>query len=54
MDVAALLAGAQEQAGSADYGPEAEAMHEALEVLVRSANEDADAQRAGRAWCSRG
>ena len=42
MDVAALLTGAQEQLGAADYGPEVEAMHEALEVLVRSANEDAD------------
>ena len=41
MDVAALLAGAQEQAGSDDYGPDADAMHEALEVLVRSANEEA-------------
>src|SRR3954454_8925862 len=41
MDVAALLAGAEEQAGAGDYGPDAEAMHEALEVLVRSANEEA-------------
>lgn len=42
MDVAALLAGAQEQAGSDDYGPDTDAMHEALAVLVRSANEESD------------
>ena len=48
MDVAALLAGAQERAGSDDYGPEADAMLEALEVLVRSANDEADLGRAGR------
>jgi hypothetical protein len=42
MDVAALLAGAEDQTGSADYGPDAEAMHEALAVLVRSANDEAD------------
>src|SRR6478672_4619684 len=41
MDVAALLAGAQAQASSDDYGPDAGAMHEALAVLVRSANEEA-------------
>jgi hypothetical protein len=41
MDVGTLLAAAQDQAGSDDYGPDAAAMHEALEVLVRSANEDA-------------
>ncbi len=41
MDVAALLTGAQDSAGSDDYGPDADAMHEALEVLVRSANEEA-------------
>src|SRR2546423_1042465 len=42
MDVAALLAAAQERVGSADYGPDADAMHEALGVLVRSANEESD------------
>jgi len=41
MDVGTLLATAQDQAGSDDYGPDADAMHEALDVLVRSANEDA-------------
>ena len=47
MDVAALLAGAQEQAGSDDYGPDADAMHEALEVLVRSANDEASLSEQG-------
>jgi hypothetical protein len=41
MDVAALLAGAEARAGAGDYGPDAAAMHEALEVLVRSANDEA-------------
>ena len=47
MDVAALLAGAQEQAGSDDYGPDADAMQVALEVLVRSANDEAELSERG-------
>src|SRR6478735_7848748 len=49
MDVAASMAAAQAQAGSDDYGPEAAAMVEALTVLVRSANEEADLSDAGEA-----
>ena len=49
MDVAALLAGARERAGSDDYGPDAAAMHEALAVLVRSANEEAALSEQGEA-----
>jgi hypothetical protein len=49
MDVAALLEAAQAQAGLDDYGPEAEAMHEALVVLVRSANDDAHLEEQGEA-----
>jgi hypothetical protein len=41
MDVAALLAGAEARVGADEYGPDADAMHEALEVLVRSANDEA-------------
>jgi hypothetical protein len=47
MDVAALRAGAEAQAGSNDYGPEAEAMDEALSVLARSANEESDLSERG-------
>jgi len=49
MDVAASMAAAQAQAGSDDYGPEADAMVEALTVLVRSANDEADLSDAGEA-----
>jgi Sulfotransferase family len=42
VDVDELLAGAVEQAGTGDWGPESEAMVDALRVLVQSANEDAD------------
>ncbi len=42
MDVAASMEAAQAQTGLDDYGPEADAMVEALSVLVRSANDEAD------------
>jgi hypothetical protein len=47
MHVAALLAGAEGRAGSDNYGPESEAMHEALELLVRSANDEANLSEQG-------
>jgi hypothetical protein len=42
MDSEQLVAGAIERVGADDFGPEAEAMHEALRVLVQSANDEAD------------
>jgi hypothetical protein len=47
MDVAASLEAAQAQTGLDDYGPEADAMVEALTVLVRSANDEADLSEQG-------
>ncbi|HXY93237.1 MAG TPA: sulfotransferase [Acidimicrobiia bacterium] len=41
MDVDQLLAGAIEQTGLREFGPEVDAMLEALHVLVRSADDDA-------------
>ena len=41
MDVDKLLASAVDSAGTSDFGPETDAMLEALRVLVRSVNEDA-------------
>jgi len=49
MDVAASMEAAQAQTGLDDYGPEADAMVEALTVLVRSANDDADLSEQGEA-----
>ena len=49
MDVAAVMGAAQTDTGLDDYGPEADAMVEALTVLVRSANEDADLDEQGEA-----
>jgi hypothetical protein len=49
MDVAASMAAAQAQTGLDDYGPEADAMVEALTVLVRSANDEADLSEEGEA-----
>lgn len=49
MDVAAMLDAAQAQTGHDDYGPEADAMVEALTVLARSANEEADLTESGEA-----
>ncbi len=42
MDVTASMEAAQAQTGFDDYGPEVDAMVEALTVLVRSANDEAD------------
>ena len=47
MDVAASMEAAQAQTGLDDYGPEADAMVEALTVLVRSANDEADLSEQG-------
>lgn len=47
MDVAASMEAAEAQTGLDDYGPEAEAMVEALTVLVRSANEESDLSEQG-------
>jgi hypothetical protein len=49
MDVAAVMAAAQAQTGLDDFGPEADAMIDALGVLVRSANADADLDEQGEA-----
>src|SRR5690349_20459280 len=49
MDVAASLEAAQHQTGLDDYGPEVDAMLEALEVLTRSANDEADLDEPGEA-----
>ena len=42
MDAQQLVAAAIEQAGSDDFGPDTDAMHEAMRVLVQSANEESD------------
>lgn len=42
MDAEMLVAGATEQAGTDDFGPDTDAMFEALRVLVRSANEESE------------
>src|SRR6478735_8231984 len=42
MDVTASMEAAQAQSGLEDYGPEADAMVEALTVLVKSANEQGE------------
>ena len=47
MDVAASMEAAQAQTGLDDYGPESDAMVEALTVLVRSANDEADLSEQG-------
>jgi hypothetical protein len=47
MDVAASMAAAQAQAGFDDYGPETDAMVDALTALVRSANDEADLSEQG-------
>ena len=47
MDVVASMEAAQAQTGLDDYGPEADAMVEALTVLVRSANDEADLSEQG-------
>ena len=47
MDVTASMEAAQAQTGFDDYGPEADAMVEALTVLVRSANDEADLSEQG-------
>ena len=47
MDASALVAGAIEQAGSDDFGPDAEAMHEALAVLVAAFAGEADLDENG-------
>jgi hypothetical protein len=47
MDVAASMEAAEAQTGLDDYGPEADAMVEALTVLVRSANEESDLSEQG-------
>jgi hypothetical protein len=49
MDVAGSMEAAQAQTGLDDYGPEADAMVEALTVLVQSANDDADLDEQGEA-----
>jgi hypothetical protein len=49
MDVAASMDAAQAQTGLDDFGPETDAMVEALTVLVRSANDDADLDEQGEA-----
>src|SRR3954447_8341820 len=49
MDVAASMEPAQAQTGLDNYGPEADAMLEALAVLVRSANDEADLDEQGEA-----
>jgi Sulfotransferase family len=49
MDAAASMDTAQTQTGLENYGPEADAMVEALSVLVRSANEEADLDEPGAA-----
>ncbi|HEY7106744.1 MAG TPA: sulfotransferase [Acidimicrobiia bacterium] len=41
MDLDQLLENATAQAGTSDFGPEADAMHEALAILVQSVNQDA-------------
>jgi hypothetical protein len=47
MDVTASMEAAEAQTGFDDYGPEADAMVEALAVLVRSANDEADLSEQG-------
>src|SRR5882757_4499569 len=47
MDVTASMEAAQAQTGFDDYGPEADAMVEALTVLVRSANDESDLSEQG-------
>jgi hypothetical protein len=47
MDVDASMQAAQAQTGLDDYGPEADAMVEALTVLVRSANDESDLSEQG-------
>jgi hypothetical protein len=49
MDVAAVMDAAEAQTGLRDYGPEADAMVEALTVLARSVNDDADLDEQGEA-----
>ncbi len=49
MDVAASLLAAQAQTGLDDYGPEADAMLEALAVLARSVNDEAALDEQGEA-----
>ena len=47
MDVAASMEAAEAQTGFTDYGPEADAMVEALSVLVKSANDESDLSEQG-------
>ncbi len=49
MDVDQLLENAVAEAGSDDFGPDRDAMVEALRVLVRSANEESDLSAHGEA-----
>jgi hypothetical protein len=49
LDVGELLENATTQTGKRDFGPEADAMHDALAILVRSVNEDADLSPEGDA-----
>jgi hypothetical protein len=42
VDVDQLLSAARDQAGTDDFGPEADAMFEGLRILVSSANDEAD------------
>ncbi len=49
MDADRLVEDAVEQVGSGDFGPEADAMHEALRVLVDSANQESELSDAAEA-----
>jgi hypothetical protein len=49
VNVDELLRVAEERTGASDFGPEADAMVEGLQVLVRSANDDADLNEQGDA-----
>src|SRR4051794_13474373 len=49
MDVEMLVTAAIDQAGSSDFGPDTDAMHEALRVLVDSANGESDLSADGEA-----
>jgi hypothetical protein len=49
VDVDELLVVAREQAGTDDFGPESDAMLEGLQILVRSANDEADLTAEGDA-----
>src|SRR5262245_26319452 len=49
VDVDQLIEHATAEAGTSDFGPETDAMMEALRVLVRSVNEDADLSPEGDA-----